>query len=224
MRRQLFSWLLGVCTLTLGCSPIANFTRTIILEPIHFCETGDKVIEWTRDRKLANAAWDQYAACNGGQAFSEDFADGFRDGYQDYLFAGGTGMPPPLPPRRYWKPKYETPRGYQAVEEWFAGFRQGAAAAQGSGLRQYITVSSSVPALNGPHFPPAPPTGVEIGPEPLPVPEKDGPVDKAAEPLPPPKKVTPSDQDRADQPPQPRPAKEAGASLPPTLPKDAPPR
>ena len=52
-------------------------------------------------------------------------------------------QPPPLPPRYYWRPEYETPPGHQAIEDWSAGFRAGAGVARASGLRELVTVPAS---------------------------------------------------------------------------------
>jgi hypothetical protein len=74
---------------------------------------------------------------------SPDFAHGFKDGFADYVYAGGTGEPPPLPPRYYWKTRYETPQGHQAIADWFAGFRLRAELARESGYRELVMIPSS---------------------------------------------------------------------------------
>jgi hypothetical protein len=81
--------------------------------------------------------------------YSVHFARGFKDGYADYLYAGGTGDPPVAPPWRYRKVTYETPQGVQAVEDWFAGFRQGAYAAYTTGYRQFVVVPAAVSGMPG---------------------------------------------------------------------------
>src|SRR5262249_39466700 len=95
--------------------------------------------------------------------YSPDFQQGFLCGFADYLYAGGTGNPPPLPPRGYWKSEYETPEGRQAVQDWFEGFRTGAARARASGYRELVTVPIS--ALPPP--PPLPPPPL-LPPNPIP--------------------------------------------------------
>jgi hypothetical protein len=65
-----------------------------------------------------------------GHGYSNDYADGFSDGYVEYLFGGGTGEPPPVPQRHYWNGRYQTLEGQQAIDHWFAGCRQGASAGQ----------------------------------------------------------------------------------------------
>src|SRR5205807_2557372 len=70
---------------------------------------------------------------------SEDYAQGFKDGYAEYLYRGGDGEPPLLPPKRYRHVRYQTPQGYMAAEDWFAGYRHGAAVAHHTGARRWIT-------------------------------------------------------------------------------------
>src|SRR5438034_764095 len=136
MRRQWLRCVLAVSALVAGCSPIANGVRTMIVEPLEYWATGDAVQSWVHDRRLAEAAWKEIVTENPEPSPSADYASGFKDGFADYLFEGGTGAPPPLPPRHYWNEKYRTQEGQQAIEDWFAGYHHGAAAAQTSGLRQ----------------------------------------------------------------------------------------
>jgi hypothetical protein len=146
MRVKLIPWIVGICTLGPGCGPTYNTTRTLIVEPFLYCDSADKVVEWTRDEKLAKDAWEKVGAST-GQAYSKDYERGFKFGFADYLYAGGSGLPPPMPPRRYWKPKYESAAGYQAVDEWYAGYRHGAAVAMESGFREYVPVHTWVPPM-----------------------------------------------------------------------------
>src|SRR5207248_2959690 len=125
----------ALCLVATGCSPFVNATRTLVIEPLQFCERGDKAAEFLRDRKLANAAWGRVMSCGLGAWYSADYERGFKDGYTDYLFAGGNGQPPPVPPRDYWGVQNKTPEGQQAAEDWFAGYRHGAASAMDSGYR-----------------------------------------------------------------------------------------
>lgn len=118
--------------------------------------------------------------------FSADYERGYKDGFTDYLDFGGCGEPPPVPPRRYWKNAYQTPEGHQAIQDWFAGFRNGVSDAEASGWRHFATVPSSVvPGVDvqsplGIAMANAPPEGPS-GPEPesIPIPlPKLGPVDE----------------------------------------------
>jgi hypothetical protein len=141
---------------------------------------------------------------------SIEYKRGFEDGFSDYLYAGGTGEPPPVPPRRLWNLDYRTPAGQNAVQNWFAGFRRGAGAARDAGYRRIVTVPASV-AMNQEHAtvvpipaadPPMPaadqevkePSPFEEIPSPVPVESKGRPEplvpDKSA-PLSPIKKLSP---------------------------------
>ena len=128
-----------------GCGPLSYATRTLIIEPVHYCITPTAVYEIHRDYGLAETAWQEITKANPDPSYSPDYVCGFKDGFADFLYAGGTGEPPPLPPRQYWKIKYETAEGHQAIEDWFAGFRHGASVAQTTGYRQWVTIPSSLP-------------------------------------------------------------------------------
>lgn len=128
-------------------------------------DARDDCLERMRYRHLGEAAWEQVCAENPGQ-YSVHYGRGFVDGFADFVYAGGTGEPPAVPPWRYRKAVYETPEGVQAVEDWFAGFRHGAAAAQASGLRSLVIVPVSVPAPQAWAAPPPPAEPLEGLPPP----------------------------------------------------------
>ena len=179
MRKVLAFWVVCALLPGAGCGPFLNATRTLVIEPLEYCERGDNLAELIRDRRLADAAWKNVASAPADHPYSADYERGFKDGYADYLYAGGTGAPPPVPPRDYWDLRYKTPEGHQAAEDWFAGFRHGAAAARDSGYRQLVTVPASV-APAGPSNVPPEPTAAP------PAPDADGLPE-----LPPPRAVTP---------------------------------
>jgi len=101
-----------------------------------------------RDCARSREAWQEAQAACPDQAFSKDYAEGFKAGFRDYLDAGGSGQPPAAPPFRYWLARYATPEGHQAVEDWFAGFRHGSAAAQASGYRALNIIQLSAPPVD----------------------------------------------------------------------------
>jgi len=110
-----------------------------------------------RNYRLARQAWREVSGRHPGKHHSSDYGDGFVDGFADYLESGGNGQPPAVPPFRYRLSRYQTPEGYQAIEEWYAGFRVGAAAAQASGLRQLFILPLSAPPINAVERTPAAP-------------------------------------------------------------------
>jgi hypothetical protein len=167
-------WVVGLCAACAGCGPVAHVVQTVIIEPVEYSRRGAECVECRRNQKLAEAAWAKVEAGSSG-FYSPDYACGFKSGFADYLFAGGSGEPPPLPPRQYWRPKYETVQGQQAIRDWFAGYRVGVASAWSSGYRQLVTVPAST-ALAGRGIPPAPDVPAVLraddpsAPQPLPPP------------------------------------------------------
>jgi len=135
--------ILGLCFISFGCYPVALATRTCVIEPIQYCKIADDIQERRRDYALAEETWQVFAQAHPDHPASPDYECGFKDGFADYLYAGGTGEPPPVPPRQYWRITYEAPQGHQAIEDWFAGFRFGAAVARASGYRELVTIPSS---------------------------------------------------------------------------------
>jgi hypothetical protein len=101
-----------------------------------------------RLRQIAARAWDDYSRAHAGQGFSPDFADGFRAGYADFLYSGGPGLPPAVPPFPYQLRRYESPEGHLAIEQWYAGFSLGSEVARDSGLRENVVIPLSQPPIN----------------------------------------------------------------------------
>ena len=189
-------WLLiGLFALCQGCNLAVNFSRDVISEVER---ASHECLEKVRDQRLAALAWNEVQESAHKGVYSADYGRGFKDGYADYLYAGGTGEPPLLPPRRYWGVGYETPDGVQAIQDWFAGYRHGAAEAEQGGYRQLVMIPLSSPAVvelsqlptgNEAIVPPLPaPTG-PLPETTLSAAEKQGPAKVPV--LPHPKKVRP---------------------------------
>src|SRR5579884_3753121 len=124
MRIRWLLFALGMCLTSPGCSLFVQAARDLSYE----CKLRvQDCLEDYRNWQTAEQAW---AQASSGHPASGDYARGFKTGYADYLRAGGTGVPPPLPPRHYWGYKYQSPEGHLAIEQWYAGFHDGAAAAQ----------------------------------------------------------------------------------------------
>ncbi len=139
-----------LCALASGCeTPIGSgfeiwrySTRNFFELPL---ESRDDCVERGRHRHEAEAAWKKVVAEHPDRPYSVIYGQGFRDGFADYLYAGGNGQPPVVPPWYYRRAVYETPEGLTAVEDWFAGFKHGAQVAQESGLRELVVVPVSLP-------------------------------------------------------------------------------
>lgn len=159
--------------LSSGCSFFYYSAKNLIEEPIKALNHCEELREF---RLLAHEAWQQVLDCEPGQHYSEDYACGFIDGYVDFLDADGLGEPPAVPPDRYQLARYHrTPEGVKAIEDWFAGFRRGAAAARASGQRELIVLPMGLPPRTTDDTGAArqgrtPTSGDGLLPEPAPVP------------------------------------------------------
>ena len=199
MRRNHLLIALGLCALGAGCeTPIGSgfevwryASRNFFEMPI---ESRDDCAERARHRHEAEAAWEKVQAAHPEQAYTVYYGQGFRDGFADYLYAGGNGQPPVLPPWYYRRTVHETPEGIASAEDWFAGYRHGAKAAEESGLRQLVLVPTALPGQapvvifkdtprTNPQRPPAP-AGGAVGPTlppPRPVPPEEIPPGDASQ-------------------------------------------
>jgi hypothetical protein len=218
MRARLYFWVVGLGLLSQGCGPLFNTARTIVGEQVQYCVDMNDISDCVRFRQMAESAWKLEKESNPECHASADYADGFIKGYSDYLYAGGTGNPPPLPPRCYWKTKYENPEGHQKVQDWFAGFRHGVAEAKRSGYRQFVVMPTNSRSINVPQVeyrnPSSPETtGASGNPgKPLPDGGVSGPGGMPADVVPQAPPPTPADTDLP--PPRPAPANEPPAAKP----------
>jgi hypothetical protein len=190
MRVRRSSVLLAAGLLTVvaqtGCEPARALTTNLIINPLKWDYYSDGVGRHIRDSNLAEEAWDEICSRD-GEIYSRHYRRGFHEGFRDYMDMGGTGDPPTLPPRSYWRVYYQSPEGYEAIQDWFEGFRHGTSVAKASGMRGFVTVPlSSVPpsetvAEQTEEQPPRPPVK-DKEPEKVPnpgttkPPEKEGPV------------------------------------------------
>lgn len=145
MRTSLIWPLVGVCLISSGCSLsgkgiTGKFFRTVVWEPAAYSDCKDDHRARSRYQRVSEQAWLQVQAANAETAFSRHFELGFKEGYSEYLYAGGSSVPPPVPPRRYWNDGWQTPEGHQAIGDWYAGYREGVAAAMAEGCRHYAVV------------------------------------------------------------------------------------
>lgn len=163
------------CQLPIGSGlEIARYaSRNLVEAPI---DARDDCLERERERHLGEQVWADLGKAHPEQPYSVHYGRGFVDGFADFLYAGGNGEPPVMPPWRYRRASYETPEGTQAVEDWFAGWRHGARMAQASGLRNLvITPASALPPPPSPARMQASPERHETLPPPRKVPATDMP-------------------------------------------------
>jgi hypothetical protein len=173
MKTAFAALVLLLSLLSAGCQQFALAAQNIAFEA-GLC--ADRTCECVEYRQLAKEAWRRFHDGHPGQNWSDDFIDGFLDGYAHFLNEGRPDHAPPVPPARYWHKYYMSPEGHQAAEQWLNGYQAGTEAAQGSGRRIYQTVPYR-PVLKPGQFPvvelppPAPADGALPTPRILPGPE-----------------------------------------------------
>ncbi len=182
-------WILPVCVLQSGCSFAYYGAKNLLEAPIDAC---DEHLMRCRFDRMAEDAWRQAVVDDPSLALAYHYGAGFRRGFADYLEANGTGQPPAAPPWEYRTAAFETPQGQRDIEDWYAGFRNGAAAAHAGGYRDAAVVLPLAlpPAYTSPRPPPPQPTTAAATPAPsdlelLPPPHKEPrPSDDDAKPKP----------------------------------------
>jgi hypothetical protein len=173
MRPRHALWMIALGLLSPGCALVGASVETVAYKAREgFLEHKER----SRDWKWAEAAWRDVCSANPQTSCSRSFAEGFKTGYAEYLYAGEPGTPPALPPRQYRGVAFQTPAGYRVIEDWFAGYRYGVVVARSEGYRDLIIGPNS---LSGPPMP---------GPSPEP-PPPDAVQEPAEKPLPPPRRV-----------------------------------
>jgi hypothetical protein len=75
--------------------------------------SNDFVMGW-RNSVWARQAWHAQKGQFVGHPQFHAFGEGFRDGYIS-VASGGNGCPPPVPPRKYWNWRYQSPEGQAQV-------------------------------------------------------------------------------------------------------------
>jgi hypothetical protein len=149
---MLSRWAVLFCVLSMaGCCSVLADThhvfflakRTTDLEPKHFSYIHNEHVTRRLNHAIAKQAWHEVMADMPVRA-SHHYARGFICGFADYLYRGGTGEPPLVPPRAYWHLGYQSIKGKQAIDEWYQGFRHGSQECQARGLRDLVMVPSSL--------------------------------------------------------------------------------
>lgn len=134
--------LLGTVLQT-GCT-VCRYAQLISVdEPKQYCTKLDREVSLATYRSLADEAWGASQSCCPEDCTESDFLWGFREGFAQYVYAGGNGEPPALPPRVYWQTDMRTAAGSAAAQSWFEGYRVGARVARDGGYRRTATVTAS---------------------------------------------------------------------------------
>jgi hypothetical protein len=72
------------------------------------------------------------------------YAKGWKDAFFD-VANGSDGHAPVLPPNQYWSSKYQNPAGHAKIRAWFAGYQDGAIAAEQIGVREWNYIQTGPP-------------------------------------------------------------------------------
>ena len=144
MRIKRLVCVVGLCTVFAGCSMYESGVRTMVTDPCSYCIHDQEHL-----RSKATIAWPRRSGAKSRRtARANSFPAIMRGASRTVLLIIWTreepGEPPALPPRDYWNEHHAYPEGRQAIQDWFAGFRHGAAVARASGCRQYAVIPSSV--------------------------------------------------------------------------------
>ncbi len=143
-RRLLLVATIGLSIGSSGCSVWHLAHRTMYSELAEYPQITDGRLACRQYRRWANDEWQRVLQEQGGQGLSSDYGSGFVQGFVDQVDAGGSVRVPSMPPRKYWRVGYRNPRGQQAVEDWYDGFRHGAGVAKAGGYRRQAVIPSSL--------------------------------------------------------------------------------
>ena len=196
-------WKAVVCAAGLG--PLAGCNLAYYTGYNLVNESRQRIDEHRLSKRLraeAEAAWGEVCRQYPGQPFTEEFRDGFTEGYADYLDVGGGLQPPAAPPPRYRRNDYLSPEGHARIKDYFAGFQYGTEVAAAAGGREFLTLPVLLPNPKPDQpldirIPPPPTTTPVPQTEPAPAPLPGGPpaatpvVPSPAAPLPTPMPVIP---------------------------------
>jgi hypothetical protein len=175
-----------------GCRLARSAVHNLWNEPIEYLDERrtTKLLQEEAEELLAEMRNTKKRHC------TDDFAEGFIDGYADYLERGGNTAPPAVPPLKYRRGRFLNPDGHARVHDYFAGFQAGAETAAGTGKRQYMTVPVLVPDPV-----PVPPVNARQTPADQCAPPPPKPADGPAESLPNPRPEPTTGLPAPDRPP-----------------------
>src|SRR4051812_39001249 len=97
---------IAVFLVTLGSAGCGLFHTGTEVVAHRTWESVEDCAEYLRDLRWAREAWEEVCQSSGPDAFSDDYAKGFKEGFAELLYRGGCGEPPSVPPCQYRKLKY----------------------------------------------------------------------------------------------------------------------
>ena len=129
--------LIVVLACSSGCTLVHNAHKTCTQN-----DSWNEAVIVMRNRNWSTKAWHKrkHNFCN--QKYSDDFAAGFRQGYED-VANGSSGCTPATPPRTYWTWEFQSGEGQARTAAWFSGYPQGARAAEEDGVGNFSQMQLS---------------------------------------------------------------------------------
>jgi hypothetical protein len=148
---------LGLCASSSGCSFFGQAVRDLSCDALLPMQETPAEYHYKRpaDTVLADTA---STLASNDKPGGPDYARGFQDGFAACRCAGGIESLPRIAPWPYWAFKFQSPEGQQAIDQWFAGYRDGAASACESRQRQWLSAQAA-PVAQRPSKAPRPPAG-----------------------------------------------------------------
>ncbi len=110
-----------------------------IADQLAYNEQLDNTVVRVKHYFAANEAWQKRASAYKSLPCQYDFQKGFLAGYKE-VANGGEGCTPLFPPRHYWGHQFRSAEGYNRVQAWFAGWKEGVAAAQQEGIGRFHSI------------------------------------------------------------------------------------
>ena len=71
------------------------------------------------------------------------YGEGWRTGYRDVCHGGKSESVPLFPPQKYWGVQYQNFLGSDEIRAWFAGWKDGAKAAEADGTKIWVPLPCS---------------------------------------------------------------------------------
>jgi hypothetical protein len=118
------------------CRFLATAAACFVVGCADFRAYCDTQLIASRNNYLARNAWvDRGSGLCEGREHHNHFQKGFYGGYYN-VAAGDGGIAPLVPPEEYWTSGYQDAAGQEMINEWYAGFNEGAFAASQDGVGQ----------------------------------------------------------------------------------------
>ncbi len=135
--RLLAASMIVVLSCSSGCTILTNAQRAM-----RYNDSWNENVVSLRNRNWSAKAWHKRKQHFCHEKHISDFCAGFRQGYED-VAGGSDGCTPTHPPREYWSWQFQSAEGQARTAAWYAGYPQGARAAEEEGVGNYTQLQLS---------------------------------------------------------------------------------